>query len=85
VASPRVVNIDDLRELARRRVPKIVFDYIDGGSDGEVTLYQNRRAFDVVTFRPRHAVAVAGAICKLVCWVVNCSCPCCLLQRATSA
>ncbi len=60
VASPHVVNIDDLRDLARRRVPRIVFDYIDGGADGEITMRENRRAFDVVTFRPRHAVAVAN-------------------------
>ena len=60
VASPRVVNIEDLRALARRRVPKIIFDYIDGGSESEVTLRENRRAFDQVSFRPRHAVAVAN-------------------------
>jgi isopentenyl diphosphate isomerase/L-lactate dehydrogenase-like FMN-dependent dehydrogenase len=58
VASPRVVNIDDLRALARRRVPKIVFNYIDGGAESEQTLRENRRAFDAITFRPRHAVAV---------------------------
>lgn len=58
VASPRVVNIEDLRRLARRRLPKVVFDYLDGGAEGEVTLRANRRAFDAVTFRPRHAVAL---------------------------
>lgn len=58
VASPRVVNIADLRSLAQRRLPKAVFDYIDGGAEGEVTLQANRLAFDAVTFRPRHAVAV---------------------------
>lgn len=54
----RAVNIDDLRELARRRVPRIVFNYIDGGADGEWTLRQNRRAFDTITFRPYQALAV---------------------------
>jgi isopentenyl diphosphate isomerase/L-lactate dehydrogenase-like FMN-dependent dehydrogenase len=54
----RAVNIEDLRELARRRVPKIVFNYIDGGAEGEWTLRENRRAFEAVTFRPRQAVAV---------------------------
>jgi L-lactate dehydrogenase (cytochrome) len=53
-----VVNIDDLRRLARRRVPRIVFNYIDGGAGGEFTLRENRRAFDAVTFRPRQAIAV---------------------------
>jgi L-lactate dehydrogenase (cytochrome) len=52
------VNIEDLRELARRRVPGIVFNYIDGGAEDEWTLRENRRALDAVTFRPRHAVAV---------------------------
>jgi L-lactate dehydrogenase (cytochrome) len=57
-SSSRVVNIDDLRSLALRRVPKVVFDYLDGGGEGEVTLRENCRAFEAVTFRPRHAVAV---------------------------
>jgi isopentenyl diphosphate isomerase/L-lactate dehydrogenase-like FMN-dependent dehydrogenase len=54
----RAVNIEDLRELARRRVPRIVFNYIDGGAEGEWTLRENRRAFETVTFRPHQAVAV---------------------------
>jgi L-lactate dehydrogenase (cytochrome) len=54
------VNVDDLRELARRRVPRVVFDYIDGGADGEVTLRENRRAFDDVVLRPQSAVAMAS-------------------------
>jgi L-lactate dehydrogenase (cytochrome) len=56
VASPRVINIEDLRRLARRRLPRVVFDYLDGGAEAEVTLRENRRAFEAVTFRPRHAV-----------------------------
>jgi len=60
VASPCVVNIEDLRLLARRRLPKVVFDYLDGGAEGEVTLRHNRQAFDAVTFRPRHAVSLPG-------------------------
>ena len=58
VAAPRVVNISDLRRIAKRRLPRAVFDYIDGGADAEVTLGENCRIFDDVTFRPRHAVAV---------------------------
>jgi isopentenyl diphosphate isomerase/L-lactate dehydrogenase-like FMN-dependent dehydrogenase len=57
VASPRVVSIDDLRPLARRRLPRAVFDYLDGGAGGEVTLRENCRVFDDVTFRPHHAIA----------------------------
>jgi len=58
VAPPRVVKVEDLRRVAQRRVPRVVFDYLDGGADGEVTLRENCRAFEQVTFRPRHAVAV---------------------------
>jgi len=57
LAAPRVVNIADLRRLARRRLPRVVFDYIDGGAENEVTLRENCRVFDQVTFRPRGAVA----------------------------
>ncbi|HKT70980.1 MAG TPA: alpha-hydroxy acid oxidase [Terriglobales bacterium] len=58
VSPPRVVKVEDLRGVAQRRVPRVVFDYLDGGADGEVTLRENCRAFQQVTFRPRHAVAV---------------------------
>src|ERR1700675_1475276 len=59
VASPHVVCIDDFRPLARRRLPRPVFDYLDGGADGEVTLRENCRVFDDVTFRPRYAVPMS--------------------------
>ncbi len=58
VASPNVINIEDLRRLAKRRLPRSVFDYLDGGADGEVTLRENCRAFEDFTFRPRNAVAI---------------------------
>src|SRR5271157_5048395 len=58
VAAPRVVCIQDFRPMARRRVPRAVFDYLDGGAEGEITLRENCRIFEDVTFRPRHAVAV---------------------------
>src|SRR6266852_6119596 len=57
LAAPRVVNIADLRRLAERRLPRVVFDYIDGGAESEITLRENCRVFDQVTFRPRGAVA----------------------------
>lgn len=53
---PAVVNIADLRRLAKRRLPRVVFDYIDGGADAEVTLRGNCAAFEAVMFRPRSAV-----------------------------
>src|SRR5258708_20017916 len=57
LVSSKVVNISDLRQIAQRRVPRAVFDYLDGGAEGEVTLRENCRAFEAITFRPRHAVA----------------------------
>lgn len=57
VAPPRVVNIADLRRLAKQRLPRAVFDYIDGGAEAEVTLRENCRAFEAVLLRPRCAVA----------------------------
>jgi L-lactate dehydrogenase (cytochrome) len=52
----RIVNIEDLRLAARRAVPRVVFDYIDGGAEAEITLRANRRAFEDVVFQPRCAV-----------------------------
>jgi L-lactate dehydrogenase (cytochrome) len=49
----RCANVDDLRVAARRRLPRGVFDYIDGGAEAEVTLADNSNAFREVTFRPR--------------------------------
>jgi L-lactate dehydrogenase (cytochrome) len=54
---PRVVNIEDLRRLAQRRLPRSVFDYLDGGAEDESTLRENPRAFNDILFRPRNAVA----------------------------
>jgi isopentenyl diphosphate isomerase/L-lactate dehydrogenase-like FMN-dependent dehydrogenase len=56
--SSRVINIADLRRLAQRRLPKVIFDYIDGGADDEITLRENCRVFEDVTFRPQQAVFI---------------------------
>ena len=60
VEPPRVINIEDLRRAAKRRLPRVVFDYIDGGAEDERTLRANCHAFAEVTFRPRCAVATAA-------------------------
>jgi L-lactate dehydrogenase (cytochrome) len=60
VDASRFPAIADLRLAARRRLPRPVFDYIDGGADAEVTLRENVRAFEEITFRPRCAVDVAA-------------------------
>jgi L-lactate dehydrogenase (cytochrome) len=60
LASHRVVCIEDLRQAARRRLPRVVFDYIDGGAEAERTLTENCRAFDRIALRPKSAVAIPG-------------------------
>jgi L-lactate dehydrogenase (cytochrome) len=54
-----VVNIEDLRVLARRRLPKMLFDFLDGGALDQVTLRANRADFDRIRFRPRVLVDVS--------------------------
>jgi L-lactate dehydrogenase (cytochrome) len=63
VEPPRVLNIEDLRRRAQQRLPRVVFDYIDGGAEAELTLRANCRAFEAVTLRPR--CAVATPLCDL--------------------
>src|SRR5436853_2109350 len=63
LASPRVVNIHDLRHLAQGRLPRVVFDYLDGGAQSEVTLRENCRLLHDVTVRPRQAFAMP--VCDL--------------------
>ena len=60
----RAINVQDLRRLAKRRLPRVVFDYLDGGAEGEVTLRENCRVFERVGFRPRHAVAFGSTDLK---------------------
>lgn len=49
----RVRSIEDLRRAAQRRLPAAVFDFFDGGSEDEVTLRDNRAAFDRRRLLPR--------------------------------
>ena len=49
----KAANVDDLRKLAKRRLPIGVFDYIDGGAEDEITLRRNVEAYKKVSFKPR--------------------------------
>lgn len=60
VNPPHIINIADLRNAAKRRLPRVVFDYIDGGADAEWTMRENVRVFEDVMLRPRSAVATAS-------------------------
>ena len=48
-----ITNIEDLRVMARRRVPKALFEYVDGGSYDELTLRANRADLDAIRLRQR--------------------------------
>jgi L-lactate dehydrogenase (cytochrome) len=57
---PELLCVEDYRRLARRRLPRLAFDFIDGGADGEVTLRRNLAAFERLSLRPRHLVDVSS-------------------------
>lgn len=49
----RIINLDDLRLAAKRKLPRLVFDFIDGGAEDERTMRSNREAFGKLTLAPR--------------------------------
>lgn len=56
MASARVADaysIEDLRRLARRRLPRAIFDFFDGGAEDEITLRANREAFERLRLVPK--------------------------------
>jgi isopentenyl diphosphate isomerase/L-lactate dehydrogenase-like FMN-dependent dehydrogenase len=59
-ALARCYNVADLREAAKRRLPKGVFEFVDRGSEDEVGLRNNRMGFERIKLRPRSLVDVSG-------------------------
>ncbi len=55
-----VQTVEDLRRMARRRLPRPIFDYVDGGGESEITMGWNSTAFDRIAFRPRTVADIAG-------------------------
>lgn len=53
------INIEDLRAIAKKRLPRFVFTYVDGGAEDEITLLGNREAYRRLRFRPRTLVDVS--------------------------
>jgi L-lactate dehydrogenase (cytochrome) len=49
----RALTIEDIRALAKRKVPRSVFDYVDGAAEDEISMRANRAAFDAKRFDPR--------------------------------
>ena len=60
----RAINIEDLRRLARRRLPRAIFDFFDGGAEDESTLRENRAAFERVRLLPKVLVDVSSVDTK---------------------
>ncbi|NJD32668.1 MAG: alpha-hydroxy-acid oxidizing protein [Gammaproteobacteria bacterium] len=56
----RAVNIEDLRRIARRRLPAFSFEYVEGGSEDEVALRRNRDVFERITWLPRTLAGVGA-------------------------
>ncbi|MDE3100690.1 MAG: alpha-hydroxy-acid oxidizing protein [Chloroflexota bacterium] len=55
-----LINVDDYRHAARRKLPRSVFDFVDSGAGDEGTTRANEQAFRAIKFRPRHMVDVSG-------------------------
>lgn len=56
----KVYNVEEYRHAAKRYLPRVVFEWIDGGAEDEVTLRDNRAAFDDVKFRPHFARGIVS-------------------------
>lgn len=52
------VNIEDIRRIAKRRLPRIAYDFLEGGVDDELCLARNRAAFERYALVPRYLVNV---------------------------
>ncbi len=57
-AAQRLHSVRDARSAARRRLPSVVFDYVDGAADDEVTMRGNEDAFAAIAFRPKMASGI---------------------------
>jgi (S)-mandelate dehydrogenase len=55
----KAINIDELRAIAKRRLPRFAFDYLDGGAEDELTLRRNREVFRNLRWCPRTLVDVS--------------------------
>jgi len=56
----KVLNIEDLRKIARKKLPSPLFNYIEGGSDDESNVHGNVHAFDAAKLVPEYLVDVAN-------------------------
>jgi isopentenyl diphosphate isomerase/L-lactate dehydrogenase-like FMN-dependent dehydrogenase len=71
----RCASISDLRELARRRLPRPLFDFVDGGAGAETTLRENEEAFARLRLMPRYPVDVSRRSARTTILGYNASMP----------
>jgi isopentenyl diphosphate isomerase/L-lactate dehydrogenase-like FMN-dependent dehydrogenase len=71
----RCASISDLRELARRRLPRPLFDFVDGGAGAEITLRDNENAFARLRLMPRYPVDVSRRTTRTTILGYNASMP----------
>jgi len=71
----RALNIADLRDVARRRIPGFIFEYLEGGAEDEVTVRRNRRALEEIAFVPRTLVHTAERHLRAAILGSECSAP----------
>jgi len=56
----QALNIDDLRQMSRKRLPRVAYDYLERGAEDDVTLRENRAAFERIRLKPRTLADVSG-------------------------
>ena len=54
----RAINVEELRRIARRRLPHFAFEYVEGGAEDEITLRRNRELFERIAWLPRTLTGV---------------------------
>ncbi len=71
----RALNIAELREVARQRIPGFIFEYVEGGAEDEVTLRQNRAAFEAIRLVPDTLIDTADRSTRSTLFGVPCAAP----------
>ena len=61
-----VTNIEDLRRIARRKIPRAIYDYVERGSYDEITLNANRAELNAIRLRQREPFLQAGTRSRVI-------------------
>src|SRR5438128_2060217 len=77
-------NIFDLRDMAVRRVPKGLFEFIDRGTEDEISLRNNRAVFDRIKFQPRTLVDVSARTQEITLFGHEQKMPICIAPTGTA-